>query len=114
MAASVGIALPADERASAGRRVHRGSDDGTVFREAIERVELSLLVIERGRIHERRMTSAMPPPDGPIACKHIVDPQAHAVNGVRYGKRLSTNENVPDAIRARTITILADLVAPRA
>ena len=35
---------------------------------AIERVELSPLVLERGRMREQRMTPAIPPPGGPIAC----------------------------------------------
>jgi len=47
--------------------------DRNCFGEAIERVELPLLAVERGRMREQRMTSAAPPPDGPIACVSIVN-----------------------------------------
>ena len=54
------------------------------FGEAIERVELSLLVRERGRIREQGMTSALPPPGGPIARDSIVTPATDTVIRTGY------------------------------
>ena len=58
--------MPAQRFAQPSRR------DYSSVREAIEGVELSMLAVERGRMREQGMTSAIPPRDGLIACDSSV------------------------------------------